>query len=85
MTLADIKYKFENHSDVCKVVLKGEDVEYGIRYYFIDYSRMGIKDIDGNTVVGHISRYNGGHSTNEKYYSDMDKFDNAIKRVLKKC
>ena len=85
MTLQDIKNRFENISDVAKVVPVGEDADYGIRYYFIDYSRMGIKDENGNNIVGHITRKKGDFATNEKFYSDMDKFDNAIKRVLKKC
>jgi hypothetical protein len=45
---------------------------------------MEIKSINGVNYVGYISRYSGGYSMSTKWYDDMTKFDNAIKRILNK-
>jgi len=84
--LTDIKNHFKNVGDVVKVVCKGECEDYGKKYYFLDYAREDrkIKSIDGNYWVGVISRCSGGYTMTEKWYDNQDKFDNAMKRILKK-
>jgi len=82
-TLQDIKEGFKSF-DVAKIVCKGECEDYGLKYYIQDYTDMEIKSINGVNYVGYISRYCGGYSMSTKWYDDMTKYDNAIKRILNK-
>jgi len=84
-TLESIKEGFKTF-DTAKVLLAGENEDYGKKYYIVDYSNKDtqIKSIDGNYWVGVISRCSGGFTMTEKWYDNQSKFDNAIKRILKK-
>tara|TARA_R110000803_G_scaffold3583_1_gene12075 strand:- start:418 stop:675 length:258 start_codon:yes stop_codon:yes gene_type:complete len=82
-TLQDIKEGFKLF-DMAKVVLAGECEDNGIKYYIQDYTDKQIKTINGDFYIGVINRYNGGFQNRSKWYTDMNKFDNAIKRILKK-
>tara|TARA_R110001606_G_scaffold366818_1_gene522110 strand:+ start:394 stop:633 length:240 start_codon:yes stop_codon:yes gene_type:complete len=76
-TLKDIKKGFETF-DVQKVQLNK------LTYFFTDYRDMKIKSFNGSLYVGRISRYNDGFEMGEKWYTNQNKFESAIKRHLAK-
>ena len=77
-TLKDIQKGFET-CDVQKVELKNS-----LTYYFTDYTDMQIKSFIGNVYVGKISRSSNSYEMGTKWYTNQIKFQEAIKRHLKK-
>ena len=77
-TLKDIQKGFETF-DVQKVELKDS-----LTYYFTNYKDMEIKSFEGAIIVGQISRYSYGFEMGVKWYNNQNKFEEAIKRHLKK-
>ena len=75
-TLKDIKKGFKTFG-VQKV-----ELENSLTYYFTDYTDICQHQVP--KLVGQISRYSYGFEMGVKWYNNQNKFEEAIKRHLRK-